>query len=409
MNYNTNSNSIQITKLRLEDLLSLLATIHTLINNKGFSDIVLDFSECTYIHPGAVLALCPFSCKLRNNNIDISLILPNQETKKKLFKNCNWAYFIDPKNYSKTNFKGYKQIPATQYKNPKEQDQIVQKIVESILISIKNLERKDFGAFEWAINEITDNVLTHASSPVGGFVQVSVISDKKILLAVADAGLGIPETIKYAYPDKKDFEAIELAMQEGVTRDSKLGQGNGLFGSYNICRASHGLFLVLSNRGEVRHIGDNLSMKNNPIPYDGTLIIAEIDFSIPNLLGNALSFKNKQHTTLDYIERNYEDWFSESELVKFRIKDEAESFGSRVAGTPVRQKLLSLAKMCPEAQINIDFSDIEIIASSFADEVIAKIYCDVGPMTFMSRFRIVSACSLVKDLIDKAISQRMLQ
>ena len=62
--------------------------------------------------------------------------------------------------------------------------------------------------------------------------------------------------------------------------------------------------------------------------------------------------------------------------------------------------------MCPEAQINIDFSDVAIMSSSFADEVIAKLYCEIGPMTFMSRFKIISANSLIKDLIDKAITQR---
>ena len=409
MIYRTINNIIYVTRLMLDDLLSLLATIHSVINTKGFSDLTLDFSECEYLHPAAVLALCPLSCKLRNNNIDISLILPKYESKKKLFKNCNWAYFIDPKNYPKTNFKGYKQIPATQYTNPKEQDEIVNNIVESILISVKNLDRKDFGAFEWAINEITDNVLTHASSHVGGFVQVSVLNDTKILLAVADAGLGIPETIKYAYPNKTDFEAIELAISEGVTRDTRLGQGNGLFGSYKICSASQGLFLIISNRGQLYLNKGNSSMKNNSIPYEGTLVVAEIDFSIPNLLGNALSFKNKIHTPLDYIERNYEDWRPDSELATFKIKNEADSFGSRVSGTPVRLKLLQVAKMCPEAKINIDFSEVAIMSSSFADEVIAKLYCDVGPMTFMSRFNIISASPMIKDLIDKAISQRMAQ
>ena len=112
--------------------------------------------------------------------------------------------------------------------NKVQQDDIVKSIVEKILISIDKLDRKDFGAFEWALKEITDNVLTHSSSVVGGFVQVSILNDTKILLAVADAGLGIPETIKYAYPNKTDIEAIELAISEGVTRDSRLGQGNGL-------------------------------------------------------------------------------------------------------------------------------------------------------------------------------------
>ena len=405
MNYKTENNVIYVNRLKLEDLLSLLATIHHITNGKGFSYFTLDFTNCSMIHPAAALALCPYSCKLRNNNIDIELILPKNKSRQKLFENCNWAYFIDPKNHSIKNKKG-KQIPATQYKSPKEQDDIVKSIVEKILISIDKLDRKDFGAFEWALNEITDNVLTHSSSVVGGFVQVSILNDTKILLAVADAGLGIPDTIKYAYPNKTDIEAIELAISEGVTRDSRLGQGNGLYGSHKICSASNGLFWIVSNHGQLSWEGEKSIFKNNTIPYEGTLIVAEIDFSNPNLLSNALSFKSGIHTPLDYIERTYEDWHPDSELATFKMKNESESFGSRVAGTPVRKKLIKVAQMCPEAQINIDFSDVAIMSSSFADEVIAKLYCEIGLMTFMSRFKIISANSLIKDLIDKAITQR---
>ena len=104
---------------------------------------------------------------------------------------------------------------------------------------------------------------------------------------------------------------------------------------------------------------------------------------------------------------HYEEWNTELDVVIFKIKEESDSCGSRVAGTPVRMRLIQVARMCPKAKVNIDFSGIEIISSSFADEVIAKLYCEVGPMTFMSRFVFVSTSEVVKNLIDKAIMQRV--
>ena len=407
MQYRSEYDVIYCTRVHLDDLPSLLATIHDVVDKRGYSTVRLDFTECSFIYPAAVLALCSVSSKLRSSNIDTYLILPKNEKRRKLFLNCNWAHLLDPKNYEFSKFKGYKQVPATQYKNSKEQDDVVKKIVTTILAGVPDLERGDFGALEWAINELTDNVLTHSSSIVGGFVQVSILNTGKVLFAVADSGIGIPETIKYAYPGKTDFEAIELAIQEGVTRDKNLGQGNGLFGSYQICSASGGLFEIFSNYGRLSSSNGELNLKNVSIPYEGTLVVAEIDFLQPNLLEKALSFKSGLHKPLDYIEMHYEEWNTELDVVIFKIKEESDSCGSRVAGTPVRMRLIQVARMCPKAKVNIDFSGIEIISSSFADEVIAKLYCEVGPMTFMSRFVFVSTSEVVKNLIDKAIMQRV--
>ena len=57
MNYKTENNVIYVNRLKLEDLLSLLATIHHITNGKGFSYFTLDFTNCSMIHPAAALAL----------------------------------------------------------------------------------------------------------------------------------------------------------------------------------------------------------------------------------------------------------------------------------------------------------------------------------------------------------------
>ena len=90
----------------------------------------------------------------------------------------------------------------------------------------------------------------------------------------------------------------------------------------------------------------------------------------------------------------------------FRIADEAKSFGSRAAGEVLRRRLENLTRMTSDNRIDIDFDGIPLVSSSFADEVVAKLFVQFGPINFMKRFRIVNADRTVSELVDKSIQQR---
>ena len=67
---------------------------------------------------------------------------------------------------------------------------------------------------------------------------------RRIEYIVVDAGIGIPRTLRQSHPDlSSDTAALERAIREGVTRDENLGQGNGLYGSYQVCSHSNGVFI----------------------------------------------------------------------------------------------------------------------------------------------------------------------
>ncbi|WP_080969011.1 STAS-like domain-containing protein [Chromobacterium violaceum] len=393
----------------IDNLYKPLAAVHQAIERASYSDIIFDFSNCAAAYPSAMLALCAQAAKLRHAQIDIELILPSQIKLRRLFENANWAHIISPKQYDPSAFRGHTQVPATQYKSADEQFKAVNRIANAILGAIPDLERSDFAALEWAINELTDNVLVHSGSAVGGFVQVSTFASgkKKVLFMVADAGVGIPKTLKEGFPEiNSDADALDRAIREGVTRNRSIGQGNGLFGSYEICSKCGGGFQLES--GHARLIYDErqgLHIRTEKVPYEGTLVIAEVDFSIPHLLEEALSFDGKKHNPLDHIEKFYESHASDDLI--FSIEREAKSYGSRIAGTPLRHKLINLAKMCPGQIVRVDFSGVELISSSFADELIAKLFIEIGPVEFMSRFKLISVSSTVQSLIDRAIKQRI--
>lgn len=387
----------------------LLSTIHNAVEKACYEDIVLDFSSCTASYPSGMLSLCAQVMSKRASGLDINLVLPDEPRLSRLFINTSWAYLIDPTTYARSTFRGYTQVPATQYQNPDEQRSAVNRIVNAILGAIPEMERSDFAAFEWSINEITDNVLTHAESPIGGLVQVSTFQrNKKIVqYIVADAGASIPKTLRETHPEfTSDTDALDQAIREGVTRDKSVGQGNGLFGSYQICSHCNGRFQVESAHATLSYTERNgLHIKNENIPYDGTLIVASIDFSTPHLLEEALKFGAEQYTPVDFVETNYEA--SDSDRITFVMEEQSQSFGSRPAGTPVRTKLQNLYKMGGGNKISIDFDNIPLISSSFADEVFGKMFVKIGPLGFMQTFEFKNIAQTVRKLIDKAIAQRM--
>jgi hypothetical protein len=70
-------------------------------------------------------------------------------------------------------------------------------------------------------------------------------------------------------------------------------------------------------------------------------------------------------------------------------------------------KLLNLAKMCPNKKIVLDFENVPLVSSSFADEVIGKLFIELGPLAFMQRFQLQHVDQTVRHLVDRAIAQRL--
>lgn len=115
---------------------------------------------------------------------------------------------------------------------------------------------------------------------------------KRVEYIVVDAGVGIPRTLRQSHPAlSSDAAALEQAIREGVTRDKSIGQGNGLFGSYQICSHSMGSFQLESGHGKLAFSErEGLRVSSEKVPFDGTLVMAQINFSDPRLLEEALRF-----------------------------------------------------------------------------------------------------------------------
>jgi hypothetical protein len=395
----------------LNDFHYLLAQLHNCIEKAGYSDLILDMSECTSAFQNSMLSVCAQVIAYREAGIDVRLIAPKEKRLRNLFQNTNWGYFLDPHSFDMSHFRGYSRIPATRYTTPEEQQEAVNRIVNIILGALPDLQRSNLASFEWSVNEITDNVLLHSQSSIGGLVQVSTFqkNTKSVQFVVADAGVGIPRTLKEGKPEiSSDTDALDKAIREGVTRDKNIGQGNGLFGTYSVCSKSKGFFQIDSGHARLEYNHKKgLSISNQNIPYAGTLIVATIDFTNPSLLKDALNFGGTPYAPSDYVEMKYEGY--ESGPVTVKLVDECHAFGSRVSGRPLRQKLHNIINMTDSAQVVIDFDGVPVVSSSFADEAFGKLFLQLGPIQFMQKVKLNNMANTVEGLINKAIFQRMQQ
>jgi len=388
----------------------LLAAMHNKVKTMGYKDIELDFSACTKAFSAEMVAVCVRCQKYWKDDVDVGLKLPSDPTMSRLFLNASWAHLIDIRQFEQSRFRGYTHAPTLRFSTGKEQHEAVNKILEILLAALRHFRRQDLRVMEWAINEITDNVINHSQSTIGGLVQVTNHRQRsQIEFVVGDAGIGVPGSLRPNRTElRSDQEALDAAIREGVTRDKAIGQGNGLYGTWQISKKSLGSFRLISGRAALMSSErDGLKIESRDIPFVGTLISCRIGYAKDVNLEDALVFSSKVHTPVDYVDTHFDT--EEDGSIIFDLFEESDGFGSRSAGDPIRRKLINILNIMDADKITVDMGRVALVSSSYADEVFGKLFVELGPLNFNRRIEIKNVDQLVRGLIDKAIYQRMRQ
>ena len=110
------------------------------------------------------------------------------------------------------------------------------------------------------LSESLSNVLEHAESPWGAFTAIQQYSGlDEVRVAVADAGLGIPRTIRDFVETRSaayaDYRLIEEAMRFGVSCRPGVGRGGGLDRASRSVGDGRGWMKIWSDRGYVESRG----------------------------------------------------------------------------------------------------------------------------------------------------------
>jgi hypothetical protein len=383
-----------------------LACMFQLAEVRGYQDIILDFASATYADANTMLPVSSYAAYYQLKGIDFAIKEPTDPALQRLFVNANWAHLISPKTYPLNDKRRSNNLPALQFMDGEAQFAAVNRAIDILLETIKIPGRSQLKALEWSLNEITDNVLNHAESPIGGILQIQCFPVKnRVSFFVVDAGIGISKSLRSAKPSlMSDAVALDQAIREGVTRNSETNQGNGLYGTFKCCDVSQGSFYVLSNHAELKSSKSTLSISSQNVPFRGSFINATINYSTEGLLEKALVFKGKPHQPAqDYIDYRYDP---SGDNICFKVLDEVEGFGSREFGRRARQKVDNLMSDS-RTHVSFDFQGVPLISSSFADEVFGKLFVELGAIEFMRRCSFSNIDDTVRKLIDRAIAQRM--
>jgi hypothetical protein len=86
-----------------------------------------------------------------------------------------------------------------------------------------------------------------------------------------------------------------------------------------------------------------------------------------------------------------------------KLSEFGKSLGSRVLGKEV-SNLIDFEK---EQEIVLDFQDVKMVTSSFADEVVGKNCAKLGLHNFFDKVQIINTSEQIKLILKKAIIDRL--
>ena len=243
-----------------------------------------------------------------------------------------------------------------------------------------------------------------------GIAQVRTFAES-VSFVVADAGRGVLASLREGHPElRTDEQAIGEAMKASVTRHPDAGQGNGIASAMRIPVMSDGFFQITSGLAQVAARKEPKTAVYNRTEaqrFPGTLVHARVGLQATFHLSEALGFSGAPHQPTDLFELQYET--EDGDAIAMRLKDEAPGFGSRPAGRQLRTKCSNLLYAEPEKPLLLDWAGIPLVSSSFADELIGKLFVSLGPLGFSARVRNIGTEATVRALIDKATVQRTAQ
>src|SRR5262249_37579018 len=120
------------------------------------------------------------------------------------------------------------------------------------------------------------------------------------------------------------------------------------------------------------------------LDFPGAAVTCAISYARPLVLEEALQFGDHKHTPVDFIESSYEGFEDNSAIVD--VSKETVSVGSRRLGYELRTKIKNISRMGDASRIVLDMKGLPVMASSFADEAIAKLVSCTEQMLSRSVF-----------------------
>lgn len=251
-----------------------------------------------------------------------------------------------------------------------------------------------------------DNVFQHSHADCGYAMLQIHFQSRWCAVAVADDGIGIYNSFREGnvHSARDEYEAIMLAIQEKVTSKPK-NMGNGLFGLMRVVGLNSGSLEIRSGRGYLQYQDGRLSgdyQHSRPVldlnRHRGTTVDWQLDVGKKVSLIQALG--------MPQADMRLEELEDDAGEHCVRVADFEEGLGTRRSAEQVRTKLLNILNE-GAPRLVLDFRGVNVVSSSFADEVLGKLALQMGLVQFVNRFRLRHMSGTVEAIVNRAIQQRI--
>jgi len=266
-------------------------------------------------------------------------------------------------------------------------------------------EKGVLDGFEWSINEVLDNILQHSGNTYGYVMGQVHKRTKHFAFCAYDSGNGIYQSLlNSVHKPKSPGEALSLAVQEGITRDKKIGQGNGLWGLHQIVSENTGILNISSGSARYSLINKEYRIFED-IPQlarnNGCIVDFQLDYNKEISISKALG----GYEPINFKIESLEDDFG---FIIVDLKSKESGVGTRKSGEKIRNELVNIYKQSGKS-ITLDFKGLNIVSSSFADELIGKLVAEFGFYAFTNVFKLRNMNTSVQSIVQRSVAQRMIE
>lgn len=382
---------------------SFVSKLKLAIFKAGYQDIVVELDHGITYYPNVVVPICGIIDYFKiNNGVDFIIKESGRHNNKSVL-----SLYLPDKDLFELNRPLSKVWRFTSTQEVCEiQKRLIGELRKEEIFGEGVLE-----GLEWSINEVMDNVLNHSMSDAGFIMGQLHKSTKHVAFTIFDAGIGIYNSLKGSkFNVRTNIDALSLCIQEGVTHDPKLGQGNGLAGLFSLIKEGNGLLNIASGRDTYSFINGRAlthSNQNNPVSHDNgcTSIDFQIDYSKDVSIDKVLTFQGQPFTFTNLYIDNLENDLGH---LCFKVADMAEGTGTRESAIRLKNEIINSIKG-KHIIADIDFSGIEVVSSSFIDELIAKLLIELGLFQFNKRISLTNMSELLQKTLQKSVVQRIIE
>ncbi len=357
----------------------------------------VDLTGVDRVFPNAVVPISAAVQAMRSDGLEVGILNPPAIADR--------AHFDQPTDLA--NVKGDELSRPLgrvwQFSDATDVSKLVSATMESIVQRIE-CESGVVSALEWSINEVMDNVMQHAQSDRGyAMVQVHSVGHR-LAICVADIGRGIYASLRASqYRPSTAQDALTLAIQPEVTRDRRIGQGNGLWGLAQIVRINNGELQLISGPAALHldSTGEPQLSKSQFLDHkrSGTTVDFQLDTTEPVDLVHALGGHRPVNLRLDAMENDA----GEHEIM---VRSLLHGTGTRAAAKLLRTLVMNTLHE-GSRRVSVDFSGIEMLSSSFADELVGRMLLDLGFAQFNRRIGMTGLNSDVEGIVNRVVAQRL--